>query len=164
MPKKLFYLVPIVALIMVIGTNSGRCDVLKWSGNASPDPNWHIPQNWDKGVVPVGGDDAYCTKNTGKPDPNFTSLSSSDPLCLLCIADVSADGELNIDGGTLNVVSAIRASKGSSGARTATVNMKGGTVALYGRNITVGGCTGSIVNDGPLYWSPNGAGETVDST
>jgi len=166
MLNKLCYLVPVV-LIIVIGTNSAGGDVLHWKGSTS-DPNWHDPTNWDRGVVPQGGDDVYCKKvSPANKDPNFTAQSSTDPLCLLCIVDtangVSTDGQLYIDGGTLNVVSAIRASKDSTGSHTATVTMKGGTVALYGRNITVGGCSGSLVNDGPLYWSPNGGNETVES-
>jgi len=164
MLKKLCYLVPIVVLIMVMGTNNARGDILHWSGNGSPDPNWHVPQNWDVGVVPQGGDDAYCRKNASKPDPNYTALANAEPVCLLCIADVSADGELNIDSGTLNVVSALRASKNSTGARTAKVTMKGGTLSFHGRGITVGTCVGNDLVDGALNWGPNGPGETVEST
>jgi len=165
MLKKLCYLVPIVVLIMVMGTNNARGDVLHWSGNGSPDPNWHVPQNWDVGVVPQGGDDAYCKTNTGKRDPNYVTASSTyGGLCLLCIADVSANGELNIDSGTLNVVSALRASKNSTGPRTAKVNMKGGTLAFHGRGVTVGQCVGNDIVDGALNWGPNGPGETVEST
>ena len=168
--KKLCYLVPIVVLVIIMGTTSARGAVMHWTGGSVPnDPNWHNPANWDLGIVPQAGDDAYCKKvSPTKKDPNFTAQSSPDPLCLLCIVDtqsgVSSDGHLNIDGGTLNVISAVRTSKGSSGSNNATVKMKGGTLALYGADVMQGTCVGNSIQDGNFSWGPNAAGESTFGT
>ena len=165
MLKKLCYLVSIVVLIVVMGTNSANSDILKWSGNASPDPRWSVPHNWDKGVVPVGGDDAYCTKVSGKVDPNFTSEATmTEPLCLLSLADATTNGELNIDSGTIMVASALRSSKGTTSATSAKVTMKGGTVSLYGRGVVFATCTGTDIQDGYFSLGPDTGGVNINTT
>jgi len=146
-------------------TQTVLLNTLSWTGlgtnpDTTPDPNWSDPNNWDKQVTPIAGDDLVFPTSTGP----LQTTNNNDIAANTIFHTISftGDGTLTYDiGGNAVDLSAGISDQAGAGADTFNPNM----TLTAAQGFTAGAGTalilGGAVDNGGFLLTIAGAGNTT---